>query len=192
MRASIILALLIALTPLDAAFAQLAGTGDFHITWEVKSRFRLFRHEADFLRMAAASQGDGILAAERRLEQDTDGLGWAKDIVSNLCVDNSGELQETCERDGQQENYLDPRDHPIGVSVSGPVPQDATCVWNFDDGQSALRQSTVPCNQEVLLRVPYGRTTVATVDIPLGDGTAQRVATEISVRDVLIAPRSNL
>jgi lysophospholipase L1-like esterase len=187
MRASIILALLIALTPLDAAFAQLAGTGDFHITWEVKSRFRLFRHEADFLRMAAASQGDGILAAERRLEQDTDGLGWAKDIVSNLCVDNSGELQETCERDGQQENYLDPRDHPIGVSVSGPVPQDATCVWNFDDGQSALRQSTVPCNQEVRLRVPYGRTTVATVDIPLGDGTAQRVATEISVRDVLIA-----
>ncbi len=32
-----------------------------------------------------------------------------------------------------------------------------------------------------------GRTTVATVDIPLGDGTAQRVATEIAVRDVLIA-----
>jgi hypothetical protein len=67
MRASIILALFIALTPLDAAFAQLAGTGDFHIAWEVKNRFRLFRNEADFLRMAAASRGDGVLAAERRL-----------------------------------------------------------------------------------------------------------------------------
>ncbi len=33
----------------------------------------------------------------------------------------------------------------------------------------------------------YGRTTVATVDIPLGDGTAQRVVTEIAVRDLLIA-----
>ncbi len=37
------------------------------------------------------------------------------------------------------------------------------------------------------MRVPYGRTTVATVDVPLGDGTAQRVVTEIAVRDVLIA-----
>ena len=64
------LAFLLALAPLDAAFAQLAGTGDFHIAWEVKSRFRLFRHEADFLRMAAATRGDGVLAAERRLARD--------------------------------------------------------------------------------------------------------------------------
>src|SRR6202035_6160401 len=35
--------------------------------------------------------------------------------------------------------------------------------------------------------VPYARITVATVDIPLGDGTAQRVVSEIAVRDVLIA-----
>ena len=41
------------------------------------------------------------------------------------------------------------------------------------------------------MRVPSGSTTVATVDIPLGDGTAQRVATEIAVRDVLIAGLGN-
>ncbi len=40
------------------------------------------------------------------------------------------------------------------------------------------------CDSEVKLRVRYGRTTVATVDIPLGDGTAQRVVTEIAVRDL--------
>ncbi len=28
------------------------------------------------------------------------GFGWAKDVVGNLCVDNSGNLLETCERDG--------------------------------------------------------------------------------------------
>ena len=67
------------------------------------------------------------------------------------------------------------------------MPQDATCVWNFDDGDGPVRQITAPCDQEVRLRVRSGRTTVATVDIPLGDGTAQRVATEIAVRDVLIA-----
>ncbi len=84
-------------------------------------------------------------------------------------------------------SYLTPRDHPIGVTVSGPVPQDANCVWTFDDGDGPVRQSTAPCNQEVRLRVRAGSTTVATVDIPLGDGTAQRVVTEIAVRDVLIA-----
>jgi hypothetical protein len=187
MRASTILALFITLTPLDATFAQLAGTGDFHIAWEVKNRFRLFRNETDFLRQVAASRGDGILAAERRLERDTNGLGWAKDVVANLCLDNSGDLLETCDRDGVRENYLAPRDHPVGVTISGPVPQDATCVWNFDDGNGPLKQSTAPCDQEVKLRVSSGRTTVATVDIPLGDGTAQRVTTEIAVRDVLIA-----
>jgi hypothetical protein len=186
MRLSIILALLIVLVPLDTGYAQLAGTGDFHINWEVKNRFRLFRHEADFLRQVAENRNDGVLAEERRLENDTDGEGWAKDVVANLCVDKSGDLLDTCERDGERENYLAPRDHPIGVRVSGPVPQDATCVWNFDDGDGPVKQTPAACDQEVTLRVRSGRTTVATVDIPLGDGTAQRVATEIAVRDVLI------
>jgi hypothetical protein len=187
MRVSIILALFIALTPLDAAFAQLAGTGNFHIVWEVKNRFRLFRNEADFTRQAAASRGDGILAAEQRLERDTDGLGWAKDVVPNLCLDKSGDLLDTCDRDGVRENYLAPRDHPIGAMISGPLAQGASCVWNFDDGDGPPKQSTAPCDQEVRVRVRSGRTTVATVDIPLGDGTAQRVTTEIAVRDALIA-----
>jgi hypothetical protein len=187
MRLAIILAVLISLTPFDAAFAQLSGAGDFHIVWEVKNRFRLFRREADFLRLAAASRGDGILAAEQRLERDTRGLGWARDVVGNLCLDSSGNLLSTCDRDGEKENYVAPRDHRIGVAISGTAPQGATCSWTFDDGQGALRQNDTPCEGEIILRVPYGRVTVATVDIPLGDGTAQRLVAEIAVRDVLIA-----
>ena len=143
-RLTIILTLLFALAPFDAAFAQLAGTGDFHIVWEVKNRFRLFRHEADFLRMAAASRGDGVLAAERRLARDTDGLGWAKDIVAELCLDSSGSLLETCDRDGERENYLSPRDYPVGVTISGAVPDGLDCLWTFDDGEGSPRQSTAP------------------------------------------------
>ena len=176
-----------AATPPAAPVAPLAGTGDFHVVWEVKNRFRLFRNEADFLRLAAASRGDGVLAAEDRLERATDGLGWAKDVVADLCLDNYGNLLETCERDGVRENYLTPADHPIGVTLSGPTPQDASCVWSFDSGNGPSQQTTAPCDQEVKLRVPSGRTTVASVDIPLGDGTAQRVSTEIAVRDVLVA-----
>ncbi|HEX4407340.1 MAG TPA: hypothetical protein VH206_01080 [Xanthobacteraceae bacterium] len=187
MRLSLIFALLFVLIPLDSGFAQLADTGNFHIAWEVKNRFRLFRNEADFLRMVAADRGDGILAAERRLGRASDGLGWAKDVVSNLCVDNFGDLVDTCERDGERESYLSPKDHPVGVTIAGPVPADSNCIWNFDDGDGAVRQTTAACDQEVKLRVRSGRPTVATVDIPLGDGTAQRVTTEIAVRDVLIA-----
>jgi hypothetical protein len=186
-RLPIILTLLFALAPFDAAFAQLAGTGDFRIVWEVKNRFRLFRHEADFLRMAAASRGDGVLAAERRLARDTDGLGWAKDIVAELCLDSSGRLIETCDRDGERENYLSPRDYPVGVTISGAVPEGADCLWTFNDGEGSPRQSTAPCDHEVKLRVRSRRTTIATVDIPLGDGTAQRLTADIAVRDVLVA-----
>jgi hypothetical protein len=187
MRLSVALAAFLLIAPLHSALAQLADTGNFHIVWEVKNRFRLFRNEADFLRQVAASRGDGVLAAERRLERDSGGQGWARDVVDHLCVDRSGKLLTTCERDGISENYLAPRDHPIGVAISGPVPQGETCTWSFDDGEGQLRQMTAACDAEVKVRVRYGRTTVATVDIPLGDGTAQRVATEISVRDVLIA-----
>src|SRR3984957_7100240 len=146
MRVSLILALFFALMPLDAAFAQLAGTGNFHIVWEAKNRFRLFRNEADFVRQAAANRGDGVLAAEQRLERDTDGLGWAKDVVPNLCLDKSGGLLDPCERGGGRENYLAPRDHPVGVMISGPLPPGANCVWNFDDGDGPVKQNTAPCD----------------------------------------------
>jgi len=43
MRLLILLAVLISFAPDDVAFAQLSGTGDYHIAWEVKNRFRLFR-----------------------------------------------------------------------------------------------------------------------------------------------------
>jgi lysophospholipase L1-like esterase len=187
MRLLFVLAALIATVPFDTASAQLSDTSNFHIVWEVKNRFRLFRKEADFQRQEAASRGDGILAAERRLERDSRGLGWAQDVVANLCLDNFGNLLDTCDRDGERENYLAPRDHAIVVGVSGPLLPDQTCSWTFDDGDGPLKPMTAPCDTEVRLRVRYGRTTVATVDVPLGDGTAQRVVTEIAVRDLLIA-----
>ena len=60
--------------------------GGMRIDWEVKNRFRLFRSEADFQRQVAAYRGDGVLAAEDRLERESDGRGWARDTVERLCV----------------------------------------------------------------------------------------------------------
>src|ERR1700757_5272285 len=73
---------------------------DVGISWEVRNRFRLFRDEKDFDRHLAAESGRTILAAEQTLAQETDGRGWARDMVSRLCVDGAGRILDSCVRDG--------------------------------------------------------------------------------------------
>jgi hypothetical protein len=172
--------------PQRAALAQ-DGAARLRIDWEVKNRFRLFRSEADFQRHVAAQRDDGILGAEERLARESDGRGWARDTVERLCADRAGRLLQTCDRDGVRESYLAPRDHRIGAVVAGSAAANLTCIWSFEEGEPTPRQITAPCAEEVKLRVRYGRSTLALVDVVLPDGTAQRIATDITVRDVLIA-----
>ncbi|HEY6254230.1 MAG TPA: hypothetical protein VIY51_00380 [Xanthobacteraceae bacterium] len=179
-------ALTLATWPGSMALAQSRSAGP-RIEWEVKNRFRLFRSEADFQRHVAADRGDGLLAAEDRLARESEGRGWARDTVERLCVDRAGKLLDTCDRDGTQEDYLAPRDHRIGLALAGTVPSNTGCAWEVNDGSGTARQVMAPCEEEVKLRVPYGRTTLASVDILLPDGTAQRVVADIAVRDILIA-----
>ena len=122
-----------------AAHAQPRGAGTAHIEWEVKNRFRLFRSEADFQRHVAATRNDSVLAAAQRLARETDGRGWARDMVERLCVDRAGKLLEVCDRDGAREVYLSPRDHRVGVVLAGTVPANEGCVWSFDDGDGPAR-----------------------------------------------------
>ena len=183
--ALVLFALLFADCGTATALAQPRASGP-HIEWEVKNRFRLFRSESDFARHVAADRGDGLVAAEDRLARETDGRGWARDTVERLCVDRAGKILETCDRDGTREDYLVPRDHPIGLVLAGPLPANTGCIWSIDEGGGA-RETTSPCEDELKTRVPYGRTTTASVDILLPDGTAQRVVTDVQVRDLLIA-----
>ncbi len=179
-------ALLLALWTAPAALAQ-SKSGGPRIEWEVKNRFRLFRSEADFQRHVAADRGDGLLAAEDRLARESDGRGWARDTVERLCVDRAGKLLETCDRDGTLEDYLVPRDHRIGIALAGTIPANVGCDWSVDDGSGKPQEIMAHCEEEVKLRIAYGRTSLASVDILLPDGTAQRVVADIAVRDVLIA-----
>ncbi len=187
MRAVVFLiALLLTYGPDTTALAQGAAAKP-RIEWEVKNRFRLFRSERDFQRHVAAWRNDGILGSERRLAVDTDGRGWARDVVERLCVDRAGRLMEYCDRDGTREVYLSPKDHRVGVVLAGTVPENVSCTWTFQDDDSPPAEITIACDEEVRTRVTYGKPTTATVDIALPDGTAQRVVTEILVRDVMIA-----
>ena len=156
------------------------------IEWEVKNRFRLFRSERDFQRHVAAWRNDGILGSERRLADDSDGRGWARDMVERLCVDRAGRLMEYCDRDGTREVYLSPNDHRVGVVLAGTVPENVSCTWTFQDEHSDRRDHARLRRGGADAR-PHGKPTTATVDIALPDGTAQRVVTEILVRDVMIA-----
>ncbi|MEA2953816.1 MAG: hypothetical protein QOJ96_3336 [Alphaproteobacteria bacterium] len=180
-------ALVVSAAVADRAQAQSDDGNTLRIEWEVKNRFRLFRNEADFQRHVAANRGDGILAAEDRLESTSDGRGWAKDMVDHLCVDGAGKLTEFCERDGEREVYLAPADHRVGATLAGAVPAGATCVWNFDDGSIPPQQASVNCNEEVRLRLRYGKPTIASVGVTAPDGSIQQATTEIQVHDFLIA-----
>jgi lysophospholipase L1-like esterase len=172
--------------PMRWAQAQTAGDAALQISWEVRNRFRLFREERDFLLHAESAKDRSILASEQALELQSDGRGWARNMVNRLCIDLAGRVNEPCTRDNVKESYLTPTDHPVTVRLTGAVPVGAICAWSFDDGEAPL-QSTFDCAEPVNLRVRYGRQTVATVDISSGAEAPQRISTEIRVRDIFIA-----
>jgi lysophospholipase L1-like esterase len=174
--------------PAQTAPAAVQGAPDnaMQISWEVRNRFRLFREERDFLLHAENAQGRSILASEQALELQSDGRGWARNMVSRLCIDLAGRISEPCIRDKVRESYLAPVDHPVTVRLAGEVPVGATCAWSFDDGEGP-QQSTLDCAEPVNLRARYGRSTAATVEVSSGPDAPQRVTTEIRVRDIFIA-----
>jgi lysophospholipase L1-like esterase len=181
-----VLASVLAALPVSQAAAQTAADSGLQISWEVRNRFRLFREERDFLLHTDAGRGRSILSAEQALEMQSDGRGWARNVVNRLCIDLAGRVSEPCTRDNVKESYLTPVDHAVVVRLTGAVPVGATCAWSFDDGDGP-QQSTFDCAEPVNFRARYGRTTAATVDVSSGSDGSQRVSTEIAVRDIFIA-----
>src|SRR3954468_18516291 len=169
------------------ASAQTASDGAIQISWEVRNRFRLFREERDFLLHVESTRGRSIVASEQGLELQSDGRGWARNMVNRLCIDLTGRVSEPCSRGNVKESYLTPTDHPVTVRLTGAVPVGAVCAWSFDDGEGPPRQQNFDCGEPVNLRVRYGKPTEASVEISAGGSAPLRVATDIAVRDIFIA-----
>jgi len=184
MIAAVLVAGALQLLPPPHAAAQ--SGAQLQITWEVRNRFRLFREERDFALHVDSSRDRSILATEQSLELQSDGRGWARNIVNRLCIDLAGRVSEPCTRDNVKESYLTPIDHPVTVRLSGAVPVGSTCAWTFDDGDGP-QASTFDCAEPINLRVRYGKQTVATVDVSSGPEAPQRVSAGIQVRDIFIA-----
>nr|WP_245258372.1 hypothetical protein [Rhodopseudomonas palustris] len=160
--------------------------GSMQIVWEVRNRFRLFREERDFREQAEALRGLTVLASEQALGLQSEGRGWARNVVNRLCIDLTGRVNEPCTRDGVKESYLTPTEHPVTVRLTGAIPVGAICAWLFDDGDGP-RASTLDCAEPINFRARYGKPTVATVDVTSGADAPLRVTTEIMVRDFFIA-----
>ena len=94
---------------------------------------------------------------------------------------------ETCDRDGERENYLAPKSHLVVARLTGPVPPGAVCNWSFDDGTIPPKQVNAPCQQPVQQRLAFGKPTIAAVGITRPDNSVESVSAEIEVRDLLIA-----
>ncbi|WP_322518118.1 hypothetical protein SR870_11655 [Rhodopseudomonas palustris] len=160
--------------------------GSMQIVWEVRNRFRLFREERDFREQAEALRGLTVLASEQTLGLQSEGRGWARNVVNRLCIDLTGRVSEPCTRDGVKESYLTPTEHPVTVRLAGAIPVGAICAWTFDDGDGP-RNATQDCAEPINFRARYGKPTVATVDVTSGADAPLRVTTEIVVRDFFIA-----
>src|SRR5262245_31617058 len=176
---------LMALSAHQAA-GQATADAPLQISREVRHRFGLFREERDFLRHVEAARDRSVFAAEQALALQSDGRGWARNMVNRLCIDLSGRVNEPCTRDNVKESYLTPTEHAVVVRLVGAVPVGATCAWTFDDGDGP-RQSTFDCAEPVNLRIRYGRQTVPSVEVSSGETGPQKIAAEIMVRDILIA-----
>jgi hypothetical protein len=185
LRTLALAALFMNLYALPAFRAEAQTAGPLQISWEVRNRFRLFREERDFQLHVDAARGRTVLASEQVLGVQSDGRGWARNVVNRLCIDVTGRVSEPCTRDTVKESYLTPIDHPITLHLSGTVPVGATCAWTVDDGDGPTT-STFDCAEPVNMRVRYGRTTVTTVDVASAEGN-QRASAEIAVRDIFIA-----
>lgn len=168
------------------AFAQAAPGASMQISWDVRNRFRLFREERDFQLHADIMRGRSVLAAEQMLEIQSDGRGWARNMVNRLCIDLAGRVSEPCTRDAVKESYLTPTEHPVTVRLTGEIPVGAVCAWTFDDGDGP-RQSTFDCAEPIDFRARYGQPTQAVVEVSSGPDAPQRVETQIAVRDIFIA-----
>lgn len=178
-------ALLSALAATPAA-AQPTNAQGLSISWEVQNRFRLFREARDFALHVEALKGRSIAESELVLAEQSEGRGWSRNMIGRLCIDPAGRIAEPCQRDGMNESYLAPVDHPVIVRLTGPVDPAATCAWTFNDGDTST-ETRIDCAQGVRLRARFGRPTVAAVEIANGDNEPRRLITEILVRDLLVA-----
>jgi hypothetical protein len=197
------LALVVLLAAAPPARAEAPGACAAPICWEIVSRFRFFKEEADFLphekAWADTHKADPAGAAEhpvalmqRQLAGD-DGANWAFGVVNRTCFDDfKNELLDPCTRDGASEKYIKPAELPVRFTARlGADFDDARCVWAAVEpaGKNLPERRTqsppLPCDAPWPTRLRPGAARVS-VTAHAPDGKSRIEETTAAPRDILV------
>ena len=128
-------------------------------------------------------RADGSLAAEQQLGRATPTAAAGRETCSTTSASiPPAQLLDTCERDGERENYLAPERSSRRRAARRRGAAGRHLHLEFDDGtMPAAAGHTRPATRRCGCACAYGKPTIATVDITRPDSTADSVSTEIEV-----------
>ena len=189
MRFPVIFFLWVMLAISNAAVAQPATTDQ--ITWQLKNPFRYFknpehtqRHIRVLRGLASTDTGLPILASERALAKETDGRGWASDLLGQVEDEacwyaHSDNKAAATDRDCGA--YIQPKSH--AVLLTSPSTSGA-CTWSLPAGVGVVGQSVTinDCRRAAEIKIPYP--TGAEVTLTVGGRAIASLP--IKVVDVLV------
>lgn len=158
------------------------------IKWRVENPFRFFGdakdtnvHRATYLALSPEERQNPILAAERALAARHP-EGWAATMFRKTCW-NRARNEFVCPDDS---DYINPDKHTIVAELAGASDPAVNCIWRVDrrgDRKSRTEAVTKPCNEALVVDVPYPEGAAIMVEIA-GRPVAQA---DVKVRDLLIA-----
>jgi hypothetical protein len=184
-RIAVALLIVLSFVAAPSARSQPAPRDGYRVVWEVANRFRLFREEKDFQLHVDALRGESILESEDALAEQSEGRGWARNMYNRLCIDGTGTILQSCERDGVRENYLNPAEYRIRFHLEGAGA--SICAWHFARGDGSVREVRSICSDDAMVEITAGPPSVVTVDITRNDGSLATATDNIEIRDLLIA-----
>ncbi|MDX2309150.1 MAG: hypothetical protein NW216_12985 [Hyphomicrobium sp.] len=156
------------------------------IAWRVQNSFRFFKdpkdtdiHRQTYLSLGERERKSPVLAAEDALSQ-RHADGWSATMWDKVCW-NAARNRHECEKKG---DYVTPKSHNVVVTLDGEFDTTVACTWRSSSKEGSVATSVKkPCNEELVIEVPYPDGVSLTVDI----GGLEVAKSEIKVRDILVA-----
>lgn len=178
------LGLLVTLVVALAAPAQ----AEPRILWRLENPFRFFTqpadtemHRATYLALKGEERQAPVLTAERELAARHEGQGWAATMAERTCW-NTARNRYECPG---HKDYLHPLSHRVVfelTDVEDASRIDCTWVMEPEDGRAEVARLTMPCDQPVVMQVPYPHGAGIAVSV----GGVKIAETPARVTDLLI------
>jgi hypothetical protein len=209
--ATLLCAILVLILPASSASAQTLTAANVQINWKVENRFRFFSDAANFKAQEQAWRqyllhvdhlgisdagkqaliaNSSVLGTEHVLNDRYvpftnilrsryDWKGWAAALIGKTCWDAKARSHSAC---GGIDAYVTPPSHGVRLWLT-PIDKtlpiaEYNCEWLVNDGVPV----TAPCDDSVVLDIPWPRGGSVTVGVQGEAG----LATDIAIKDLLI------